>query len=80
MRTNVRKLQRHVGSACSKEGTQQIHLLSNNHVFGGCNHVPQNQPILSPPVATIAARIHVRPRRLAGTLKFMNCAVATLVS
>jgi hypothetical protein len=31
-----------------KEGTQQIYLLSNNHVLGGCNHVPQNQPILSP--------------------------------
>src|SRR5271156_2227852 len=31
-----------------KEGSRQIYLLSNNHVFGGCNHVPQNQPILSP--------------------------------
>ena len=26
----------------------QIYLLSNNHVFAGCNHVPKNQPILAP--------------------------------
>jgi hypothetical protein len=37
-----------LGALVQKEGTQQIYLLSNNHVFGGCNHVPQNQPILSP--------------------------------
>ncbi len=37
-----------LGALVRKAGSQQIYLLSNNHVFGGCNHVPQNQPILSP--------------------------------
>jgi hypothetical protein len=27
---------------------QQLYLLSNNHVLAGCNHVPRDQPILSP--------------------------------
>lgn len=26
----------------------QLYLISNNHVLAGCNHVPRNQPILSP--------------------------------
>ncbi len=29
-------------------GSPQIYLLSNNHVFAGCNHVPRDQPVLSP--------------------------------
>jgi hypothetical protein len=37
-----------LGALVTKEGSPQLYLLSNNHVFGGCNHVPQNQPILSP--------------------------------
>jgi hypothetical protein len=28
--------------------SRQLYLLSNNHVFAGCNHVPKDQPILSP--------------------------------
>jgi hypothetical protein len=31
-----------------KQNAPEIYLLSNNHVFGGCNHVPVDQPILSP--------------------------------
>jgi hypothetical protein len=31
-----------------KRSGSQIYLLSNNHVFAGCNHVPRGQPILAP--------------------------------
>jgi hypothetical protein len=37
-----------IGALVRQPGAQQIYLLSNNHVFAGCNHVPRNQPILSP--------------------------------
>jgi hypothetical protein len=37
-----------LGALVRKPNTNQLFLLSNNHVFAGCNHVPQNQPILSP--------------------------------
>ena len=30
-----------LGALVRKEGSPQIYLLSNNHVFGGCNHVPE---------------------------------------
>jgi hypothetical protein len=36
------------GAIVRKGQAQQLYLLSNNHVFAGCNHVPQNQPILAP--------------------------------
>jgi hypothetical protein len=36
------------GAIVRKGHAQQLYLLSNNHVFAGCNHVPQNQPILAP--------------------------------
>ncbi|MEA2907229.1 MAG: hypothetical protein QOI12_4616 [Alphaproteobacteria bacterium] len=36
------------GAIVRKGSAHQLYLLSNNHVFGGCNHVPQNQPILAP--------------------------------
>jgi hypothetical protein len=29
-------------------GSADLFLLSNNHVFAGCNHVPREQPIMSP--------------------------------
>jgi hypothetical protein len=37
-----------LGALVRQQGSQQIYLLSNNHVLAGCNHVPRNQPILSP--------------------------------
>ncbi|HTT82072.1 MAG TPA: hypothetical protein VMF67_01185 [Rhizomicrobium sp.] len=37
-----------LGALVRKPHSAQIYLLSNNHVFAGCNHVPHNQPILSP--------------------------------
>jgi hypothetical protein len=37
-----------LGALVSLQGSQAIYLLSNNHVFAGCNHVPRNQPILAP--------------------------------
>jgi hypothetical protein len=37
-----------LGALVSRPGAEGIYLLSNNHVFAGCNHVPRNQPILSP--------------------------------
>jgi hypothetical protein len=37
-----------LGALVRRNGSPQIYLLSNNHVFAGCNHVPRNQPILSP--------------------------------
>lgn len=37
-----------LGALVRQQGSRQIYLLSNNHVFAGCNHVPRNQPILSP--------------------------------
>jgi hypothetical protein len=37
-----------LGALVRQPGSRQLFLLSNNHVFAGCNHVPQNQPILAP--------------------------------
>jgi hypothetical protein len=37
-----------LGALVAFEGSREIYLLSNNHVFAGCNHVPKNQPILAP--------------------------------
>lgn len=37
-----------LGAIVRKPGSRELYLLSNNHVFAGCNHVPQNQPILAP--------------------------------
>lgn len=37
-----------LGAIVRKNGSPQLYLLSNNHVFAGCNHVPRDQPILSP--------------------------------
>lgn len=38
-----------LGALVRKLGsTGTLYLLSNNHVFSGCNHVPHNQPILAP--------------------------------
>jgi len=37
-----------LGALVRMSGSQELYLLSNNHVFAGCNHVPHNQPILSP--------------------------------
>jgi hypothetical protein len=37
-----------LGALVRRHGSPELYLLSNNHVFGGCNHVPHNQPILSP--------------------------------
>jgi hypothetical protein len=37
-----------LGALVRKPRSQQVYLLSNNHVFAGCNHVPLNQPILAP--------------------------------
>jgi hypothetical protein len=37
-----------LGALVTKQGSGQIYLLSNNHVFAGCNHVPLDQPILAP--------------------------------
>jgi len=36
------------GAIVKKKDLGQLYLLSNNHVFAGCNHVPLDQPILSP--------------------------------
>jgi hypothetical protein len=36
------------GAIVTKAGGPDLFLLSNNHVFAGCNHVPRQQPILSP--------------------------------
>jgi hypothetical protein len=40
-----------LGALVRKKGSKQPFLLSNNHVFGGCNHVPKGQPILAPSAA-----------------------------
>jgi hypothetical protein len=37
-----------LGALVRMPRSQQLYLLSNNHVFAGCNHVPLNQPILAP--------------------------------
>ena len=37
-----------LGALVRRTGSRQIYLLSNNHVFSGCNHVPKDQPILAP--------------------------------
>jgi hypothetical protein len=36
------------GSIVKLAGSNDLYVLSNNHVLAGCNHVPQGQPILSP--------------------------------
>jgi hypothetical protein len=37
-----------LGALVRTANSTEIYLLSNNHVFAGCNHVPRDQPILSP--------------------------------
>jgi hypothetical protein len=37
-----------LGALVRKVGQADLYALSNNHVFGGCNHVPVDTPILSP--------------------------------
>jgi hypothetical protein len=37
-----------LGAIVRRLGDANLYLLSNNHVFAGCNHVPRDQPILSP--------------------------------
>ncbi|TGQ36516.1 hypothetical protein [Mesorhizobium sp. M00.F.Ca.ET.216.01.1.1] len=37
-----------LGALVRRNGSQNIYLLSNNHVLAGCNHVPSGQPVLSP--------------------------------
>lgn len=37
-----------IGALVKIVGSEEIYLLSNNHVLGGCNRVPKGQPILSP--------------------------------
>jgi hypothetical protein len=37
-----------LGALVRVHGEQGLFLLSNNHVLAGCNHVPRNQPVLSP--------------------------------
>jgi hypothetical protein len=37
-----------LGAIVTTPNSPQLYLLSNNHVFAGCNHVPKDQPILSP--------------------------------
>ena len=37
-----------LGALVRKTNSKELLLLSNNHVFAGCNHVPSDQPILSP--------------------------------
>jgi hypothetical protein len=37
-----------LGALVTFKESPEIYLLSNNHVFAGCNHVPKNQPILAP--------------------------------
>lgn len=37
-----------LGAIVRRATDQKLYLLSNNHVFAGCNHVPLDQPILSP--------------------------------
>jgi hypothetical protein len=37
-----------LGALVAVEHSEEIYLLSNNHVLAGCNHVPRNQPILAP--------------------------------
>jgi len=36
------------GAIVRKVASQEIFVLSNNHVFSGCNHTPPGQPILAP--------------------------------
>ncbi|BBK41292.1 hypothetical protein STVA_13120 [Allostella vacuolata] len=37
-----------LGALVRRAGSERMYLLSNNHVLAGCNHVPIDQPILSP--------------------------------
>lgn len=37
-----------IGSVVRISGMSTLYLLSNNHVFAGCNHVPKGQPIMAP--------------------------------
>ena len=37
-----------LGALVRAAGSHQLYILSNNHVLAGCNHVPLDQPILSP--------------------------------
>lgn len=37
-----------LGAIVRLQSAEGLFLLSNNHVFSGCNHVPMNQPIMAP--------------------------------
>jgi hypothetical protein len=37
-----------IGAVVRMPETSTLFLLSNNHVFAGCNHVPKGQPIIAP--------------------------------
>lgn len=37
-----------IGALARVNGSNDLYLLSNNHVFAGCNHVPKGQPIIAP--------------------------------
>ena len=37
-----------LGAIVRKKGGKNLFILSNNHVFAACNHVPVDMPILSP--------------------------------
>ena len=53
-----------LGALVRRNASDQLYLLSNNHVLAGCNHVPWNQPILSP--SSIDGRPEIRAPREIG--------------
>ncbi len=37
-----------LGAVVKRTGEDQLYLLSNNHIFGACNHTPVGMPIMAP--------------------------------
>lgn len=57
-----------IGALIRRRNDDNLYILSNNHVIGGCNHAPRNTIIMSP--APSDARIGIAPREI-GRLEFI---------
>ena len=58
-----------MGALIKRRDDENIYILSNNHVIGGCNHAPRNTIIMSP--APSDTRIGIAPREV-GRLEIIS--------
>lgn len=63
------------GALAQRDG--ELMLLSNNHIFAACNHVPVGQPILAPSAMDARPELPA-PRELCRHAGIVDCGAATL--